>query len=66
MCVYSHTRKQSHTYMKACFIEIPKEITFLKIYIQYSVAASQNHLFILTAKESEGSCNLSFSALASW
>lgn len=66
MCVYSHTHMQSHTYVKACVIEIPKEITFLKIYIQCSVAANQSHLFILTAKESEGSCNLSFSALASW
>lgn len=66
MCVCSHTHMQSHTHMKAHFIEIPKEITFLKIYSQCSVAANQSHLFILTAKESEGSCNLSFSALVSW
>lgn len=66
MCVYSHIHMQSHTYVKACFIEISKEITFLKIYIQCSIAANQSHLFILTATEGEGSCNLSLSALASW
>jgi len=45
---------------------LTEEITFLKIYIQYFVAANQSHLFILNAKEGEGSCNLSFPALASW
>lgn len=34
--------------------------------MQYFVAANQSRLFILNAKEGEGSCKLSCSALASW
>lgn len=47
-------------------LHLTKEKILLKIYMQYFVAANQSQLFILNAKEGEGSCKLSCSALASW